>query len=98
MSTQPIVLGPLEALLEDSQITAIHIHPAGIRYEKAGQSHDSSLAFESEAQRRQVIDSIVQAGGKTLSTANPVVECVLSDGTRIHAEDAPLSLSMYKRQ
>jgi Flp pilus assembly CpaF family ATPase len=55
-----------------------------------------SLPFESDNQRREVIESIVAAGNAVLSANNPVVDCVLADGTQVHAEYGPLSLSLHK--
>lgn len=98
MTPSPLNVGPLEALLADAQVTAIHVDDASIRYEKQGTTHVSALQFESSAQRRAVIDGIVRAGGETLSGRTPVVDCVLSDGTRVRAEHDPLRLSLHKRQ
>lgn len=91
-------VGLLEPLLADTEITVIHINKEAIRYEKAGVSHTSDIRFKSDDQRRRVIGSIVSAGGATLSASNPVVNCMLSDGTRVHAEYAPLSMSLHKRR
>ncbi len=96
MSQPPINVGPLEPLLADSAITAIHLDTDAIRYEKAGVTHSSNITFESENQRRQVIESIVAAGGGVVSPENPQVDCVLSDGTRVQAHYEPLSVSLYK--
>ena len=98
MTTSPLNVGPLEALLADAQVTAIHVDETTIRYEKLSATHVSPLRFESHDQRRAVIDGIVRAGGETLSGETPVVDCVLSDGTRVRAEYDPLRLSLHKRQ
>ncbi len=97
MSAKPIDVGILEALLTDPDITAIHVDVTSIRYEKAAQSHPTDLTFLDAAQRQNVIESIVQAGGKTLSASFPVVDCVLDDGTQVHAEYAPLLLTLHKK-
>lgn len=88
-------VGPLEPLLSNAAITAIHIRTT-IHYEKSGATHSSDLQFSSDNQRWQVINSIVRAGGMTLSADNPVVDCVLADGTQVHAEYEPLSMSLRK--
>ena len=98
MTANPIEVGVLEALLTDPDITAIYVDEAAIRYEKDAQTHSADLTFEDAAQRQAVVESIVQAGGKTLSAAAPVVDCVLEDGTRVHAEYAPLQLTLHKKQ
>ena len=94
---KPIDVGVLEILLIDPDITAISVDETSIRYEKAAQTHRTDLAFNDAAQRRHVVESIVQAGGKTLSTAVPIVDCVLEDGTQVHAEYAPLRLTLHKK-
>ena len=97
MSTKPIDVGILEVLLTDPDITAIHVDETSIRYEKIAQTHRTDLSFADFAQRQHVIESIVQAGGKTLSAAIPMVDCVLDDGTQVHAEYAPLLLTLQKK-
>lgn len=97
MSTKRIDVGILEVLLTDPDITAIHVDEISIRYEKVTQTHHTDLKFVDAAQREHVIKSIVQAGGKTLSAAIPLVDCVLDDGTQVHAEYAPLLLTLHKK-
>ena len=97
MSTKPLDVGILDVLLSDPDITAIHVDETSIRYEKVAQTHRTDLTFVDAAQRQHVIESIVGAGGKTLSAAIPTVDCVLDDGTQVHAEYAPLSLSLHKK-
>jgi Flp pilus assembly CpaF family ATPase len=97
MSAQPIEVGVLEVLLADPDITAIHVDETSIRYEKAAQMQRTDLTFVDAAQRQQVIKSIVQAGGKTLSAATPLADCVLDDGTQVHAEYEPLLLTLHKK-
>ena len=97
MSTEPIDVGILEVLLTDPDITAIHVDETSIRYEKIAQTHSTDLSFVDATQRQQVVESIVRAGGKTLSAAIPMVDCVLEDGTKVHAEYAPLMLTLHKK-
>jgi len=98
MSTKPVDVGILEVLLTDPDITAIHVDETSIHYEKGAQTHRTDLSFVDSAQRQHVIESIVQAGGKTLSAAIPMVNCVLDDGTQVHAEYAPLLLTLHKKR
>lgn len=98
MTHLPINVGPLELLLSDEQITAVHINEEAIRYEKAGVTYTSEIQFESDNQRWQVIERIVSAGGGLLSADKPVVDCVLADGTGVHAEYEPLSISLHKKE
>lgn len=94
--TDQTPLSLLEPLLADTEIKAIHIRE-DIRYEKAGKTHISEIRFESDAQRRQLIDGILLMGNVILSASNPVVDCTLSDGTQVHAEHAPLLMSLRKQ-
>lgn len=96
MSHSPINIGPLSQLLADDAITVIHITEDMVNYEKAGVLYSSDIQFESDAQRRQIIKNIVSAGGEILSPNNPVANCVLADGTKVHAEFNPLSLPLRK--
>lgn len=96
MTFNSIDVGPLEPLLADADITAIFLDSDAVRYEKYGVMHISDIRFESDNQRRQVIEGIVVAGGEMLSVDNPKVFCILSDGTRVQAYYEPLSLSLHK--
>ena len=95
MTHVPLDLGPLEPLLADPAVTAIYIDEDSIRVEKAGTAQTSGLRFDSDTQRRQVIESIVAACGAQLAAASPEVEGVLTDGTRVHATFTPLRLALH---
>lgn len=97
MTNIPIDVGPLEPLLADPTITAITIDEQGVRFIRNGLTQTSAIAFENDARRWQVIESILTACGQTLSAAQPTVGCTLSDGTRVRAGLAPLTLSLHKR-
>lgn len=96
MSSVPMTIDPLEPLLADSTITAIHITEHAIKYEKGGVTHSSDILFQNDDQLRRVIVGIVATAQTELSTAHPIVDGVLTDGTRVHAEYEPLSISLYK--
>lgn len=96
MTHAPLEVGPLEPLLADSGVTAIHIEEGAIRYEKAGVMYTSDFQFENDDQQWQVIERIVRAGGGTLSAHQPVVGCILADGTQVRAEYKPLSMLLRK--
>lgn len=98
MTNLPIDVGPLEVLLADPAITTIFIDGHDVRYSRNGLTQASEITFENDAQRWQVIESIVSACGETLSADHPTVDCTLADGTRVHAEYAPLSLSLHKQE
>lgn len=97
MNALPIFAGPLAPLLEDAEVTAIHIVEQIIQYEKHDELRLYPFTFESTMQLRLVVASILSAGNVTLSASNPVVQCELADGTQVHAEHDPLLLSLHKR-
>lgn len=96
MSNLPIDVGPLEALLADPAITAIYFDGNGIRCTRAGVTLPGAVDFVNDDQRRQVIENILAACGVTLSADNNRVDCVLTDGTQVHAEYDPLTVSLTK--
>ncbi len=97
MIDSSIQAGPLEPLLSDPAITSITIDEHAVGYTRNGLTQISEVAFESHAQRWQVIESILAACGETLSSEHPMVDCTLADGTRVQATHAPLLLSLDKR-
>lgn len=97
MPDTPIHVGPLEPLLSDPTVTSIQIDQQGVRFIKNGLIQTSTITFESDAQRWQLIEDILAACGETLSAEHQPVDCMLADGTRVHATHAPLLLSLDKR-
>lgn len=97
MTDMSIDIGPLEPLLADEAVTAIVIDGTGVRCVRHGAMHSTAILFASDDQLRRVIESIVRAGGETISDDRPVAACVLPDGTRVHAGYFPLTLSLFKR-
>jgi len=96
MSNLPIDVGPLEPLLADPAITVIDLHETGVRCTKAGITQFSDVDFVNDDQRRQVIENILAACGATLSADNNRVDCVLRDGTQVHTQYDPLTVSLTK--
>jgi type IV secretory pathway ATPase VirB11/archaellum biosynthesis ATPase len=88
--------GPVEALLNDSAITAIHMTPTKIEYHKNGQAHVNQETFQNEAEFHHIIGAILQSANQTLTAENSPVNCVLSDGTQVHATYTPLFMSLTK--
>lgn len=97
MTDTAIDIGPLEPLLADEAVTAIVIDGAGVRCVRHGAMQTTSILFASDDQLRRVIESIVRAGGETISDDRPIAACVLADGTRVLAGLAPLKLSLFKQ-
>ena len=86
--------GPITELLEDPNITEIMVNGKNEVYvEIDGQiSKDDSVSFINDEHIVRTIQKIVQPLGRTIDTANPMVDARLSDGSRLNAVIPPLSL------
>lgn len=86
--------GPITELLNDPNITEIMINSKDEIYvEIDGQiSKDESVSFINNDHIIRTIQKIVQPLGRTIDTANPMVDARLSDGSRLNAVIPPLSL------
>ena len=86
--------GPITELLNDPNITEIMINSKDEIYvEIDGQiSKDDSVSFINNEHIVRTIQKIVQPLGRTIDTANPMVDARLSDGSRLNAVIPPLSL------
>ena len=86
--------GPITELLEDPNITEIMVNGKDEVYvEIDGQiNKDDSVSFINEEHIIRTIQKIVQPLGRTIDTANPMVDARLEDGSRLNAVIPPLSL------
>ena len=86
--------GPITELLEDPNITEIMVNGKNEIYvEIDGQiSRDDSVSFINDEHIIRTIQKIVQPLGRTIDTANPMVDARLEDGSRLNAVIPPLSL------
>src|SRR5436309_4403899 len=86
-------LGPLEALLKDSDISDILVNgPGAVYVEKHGRLSLSDVKFRDEAHLTQVIDRIVSVVGRRVDRESPMVDARLPDGSRVNAIVAPLAV------
>ena len=86
-------LGPLEKLLADETVTEIMVNGAKqVFVERKGKLMQSDVTFYDNEQLLNVIDRIVSPLGRHIDEANPMVDARLSDGSRVNAVIAPLSL------
>ena len=86
-------LGPLEALLNDTQISEIMInHPKQVYVERAGVPMLSAVSFESTRQLMQIIDRVVSAVGRRVDESTPICDARLKDGSRVNVIIPPLAL------
>lgn len=87
--------GPLTELLEDKDITEIMVNGKDEIYiELDGKVvRDNSISFINEDHILRTIQRMIQPLGRTIDTANPMVDARLIDGSRLNAVIPPLSLN-----
>ena len=86
--------GPITELLDDKNITEIMVNgPKDIYIELDGRIiKDDSISFINNDHIIRTIQRLIQPLGRTIDTANPMVDARLSDGSRLNAVIPPLSL------
>lgn len=90
---EAVGLGPLEDLLEESDITEIMVNgPSQIYVERQGRLEKRPETFIDRDSVRAVIERIVSPIGRRIDESQPYVDARLADGSRVNAIIAPLSL------
>lgn len=86
--------GPITELLDDPSITEIMVNGINDIYiELDGKIlKDDSISFINDAHIIRTIQRLIQPIGRTIDTANPMVDARLSDGSRLNAIIEPLSI------
>lgn len=86
--------GPITELLSDDSVTEIMVNgPDEIYVEIDGRIiMDDSVSFINDNHIVRTIQRIVQPLGRTIDSANPMVDARLKDGSRLNAIIPPLSL------
>ncbi len=86
--------GPITELLNDDHVTEIMVNsPNEIYVEVDGKlSKEDSVSFINDKHIIRTIQRMVQPLGRTIDTANPMVDARLRDGSRLNAIIPPLSL------
>jgi pilus assembly protein CpaF len=88
-----IGLGPLEALLRDTEISEIMVNrPEQIFVERHGKIELTNLAFEDEGSLRRVIDRIVSTIGRRVDESEPMCDARLKDGSRVNVVIPPVAI------
>ncbi|MFC1594068.1 ATPase, T2SS/T4P/T4SS family [Candidatus Omnitrophota bacterium] len=91
---EALALGPLEALLEDPDITDIMVNNKDEIYiERYGKIERTKQKFTSNAHVRQTIERIIAPIGRRIDESVPMVDARLLDGSRVNAIIPPLSLT-----
>ncbi len=86
-------LGPLEQLLRDPGITEVMVNgPRQIFVEREGRLSPADVNFRDEEHVMQIIEKIVNAMGRHVDEASPMVDARLKDGSRVNIIIPPLSL------
>lgn len=87
-------LGPLETLLNDTEITEIMVNgPYSIYVERKGKLEMTSVKFRDNAHVLNIINRIVSSVGRRIDESSPMVDARLKDGSRFNAIIPPLSLT-----
>ena len=86
--------GPITELLNDDHVTEIMVNgPDDIYIEVDGKlNKEDSVSFINDKHIIRTIQRMVQPLGRTIDTANPMVDARLRDGSRLNAIIPPLSL------
>lgn len=91
---EAIGLGPLERLLEQSDVSEIMVNGhQHIYIERHGRCELSPYVFSSESALLAVIDRIVSPLGRRIDDSSPMVDARLKDGSRVNAVIAPIALA-----
>lgn len=86
--------GPITDLLDDDSITEVMVNgPNDIYVEINGKLvKDNTVSFVDDNHIIRTIQRIVEPLGRTIDSANPMVDARLSDGSRLNAVIPPLSI------
>ena len=86
--------GPITELLDDDSVTEIMVNgPDEVYIEVDGQLiKDETVSFINDDHIIRTIQRIVQPLGRTIDSANPMVDSHLADGSRVNAIIPPLSI------
>lgn len=88
-----IGFGPLEQLINDTEITEIMVNgPKKIYVERRGKSQLTNVTFNDEPHVLRVIDRIVAPLGRRIDESSPMVDARLPDGSRVNAVIRPIAL------
>ena len=93
MVDEALGLGPLQALLDDDDVSEIMVvDPQTIYVERAGKINLTRLRFTDDESCRAAIERIVTPLGRRIDESTPLVDARLSDGSRVNAIIPPLAL------
>jgi pilus assembly protein CpaF len=83
-STQTMTFGPLQELIDDSEVEEIWINsPSQVFVARSGQSELTNLILTKEVVQ-DLIERLLIWGGRRLDVSTPFVDARLPDGSRLH--------------
>jgi pilus assembly protein CpaF len=86
-------LGPLEALLRDTDTSDILVNRFDQVYiERNGRLEQTEIVFKDNRHLLQIIERIVSSVGRRIDESSPMVDARLKDGSRVNAIIPPLAL------
>ncbi|WP_414653692.1 CpaF family protein [Geminicoccus sp.] len=85
--------GPLEPLLRDDSISDIMVNgPNHVFIEVRGKIHRADIRFRDSAQVATIGQKMAAAAGRRVDESSPLVDCRLSDGSRVNVVFPPLAI------
>lgn len=89
-----IGLGPLDALLQDPEITEIMVNgPDQVYVERGGRLSRCVTVFDDDAHLRRLIERMLSPLGRRVDEASPLADGRLADGSRFNVVLPPLALN-----
>ena len=86
-------LGPLEILMQDSQISDILVnHPHEVYVERQGRLERTDVIFAHDQHLLRIIQRLTSQVGRRIYETSPIVDARLRDGSRINAIIPPLAV------
>lgn len=86
-------MGPLEVCINDTEISEIMVNgPDQVLVEHKGKIYKTDVKFDDENHVRRIMDRIAGLTNRTINEATPMVDCRLTDGSRVNAIIPPISL------
>ena len=87
-------LGPLEALMKDSEISDILVnHQHEVFVERRGRLELTDVIFADQQHLMRIIQRVVSRVGRRIDESTPMVDARLPDGSRVNAIVPPLALN-----
>ena len=85
--------GPIDRFLHDPGITEVMVNgPKVVYIERRGRIEQTDVQFADEEHLRRTIDKIVNAVGRRIDEASPMVDARLPDGSRVNAVIHPVAI------